>query len=228
MKKQIFLVDADDTLLDFHGSASEALKKAFDGSGVPWQDEFASVYKTLNESLWQALERKELTRDELMNTRFHRLLDRLGLSEVSGDQFNEIYLKYLSAHPRYLDGAQEFLQKLNRMGAVYIVTNGTRWIQHSRFDIANLWQYAKAVFISEDVGADKPDKRYTDYVISKIEGYTAEKSIWIGDSLTADIQAASDAGIQSVWYNPHKKPLIGNVTPTYIVDNFAKILKILR
>ena len=231
MKKDVFLIDADDTVLDFHGTASEALKEAFKGCGIEWQDGFAQTYKTLNESLWEALERKQLTRETLMNTRFHRLLQLLNLTTVSGDTFNKIYLNYLSTNPRYLDGAPAFLEALNKKGRVYIVTNGTRWIQNSRFDIANLWQYATGnkagVFISEDAGADKPDRRYTDYVLSKIENFDKARALWVGDSLTADIQAACEAGIDCVWFNPNQKPLTGGAKPTYIVDNFSKILEIL-
>ena len=38
--KDIFLVDADDTILDFHASSAVALKKAFEGFSIPWENSF--------------------------------------------------------------------------------------------------------------------------------------------------------------------------------------------
>ena len=62
MKKTIFLVDADDTILDFHGASSLALQDAFISCGLEWKEEYKEKYKAFNDSLWEKLERKEITR----------------------------------------------------------------------------------------------------------------------------------------------------------------------
>ncbi len=226
MKKDIFLVDADDTLLDFHGASERAMKYAFSAMGIVWEETYMQRFRVLNAGLWESLERKELTRDELMANRFPLFMKSLGLN-VDGKRFNEIYLEHLSTHPIYIDGAETFLQKLRGLGRVYIVTNGTEWIQRSRFTIANLWQYAEDTFISQTVGADKPAKAYTDYVISHIPDFALKRAVWIGDSLSADVKAANDAGIESIWFNPKKLPLSNKATPDYTVESFEQIFKIL-
>ena len=226
--KNIFLVDADDTILDFHGVSSMALRKAFEESGIAWEERFSVEYKKINDSLWQALERKEITRSQLMDKRFHFVLPHLGINNVDCDEFNKKYLHHLATNPVYLEGAEDFLKKLNDMGEVYIVTNGTAWIQDSRFAISNLLQYAKEAFISERIGFDKPDKRYTDYVVNHVPNFSLEKAVWIGDSLSADIRAANEAGITSIWYNRHKKVFSGDIIPDYNAENFDLILKILQ
>ncbi len=223
--KSIFLVDADDTILNFHGASALALRAAFDGLNIPWKEEYLPRFKQINGGLWEALERKELTRTELMNTRFHVYLKALGLTAYSGDEFNEIFLKYLATHPIYIEGAQAFLKELRLLGRVYIVTNGTAWIQKSRFDIAGLWDYAEEVFVSDLIGYDKPAKEYTDYVIAHIPQFEREKAVWIGDSLTADIKAAKEGGIASVWFNPSEKEGTDVATPDYTAKSFGEILK---
>lgn len=227
MDKNIFLVDADDTLLDFHASSTFSLKQAFLDCDIPFQEEYLQIFLTFNASLWQRLERKELTRAKLMECRFPQYLQLLGISSVSGKHFNSVFLKNLSTKPIYIDGAEEFLKKLNVMGEVYIVTNGTAWIQKSRFDIANLWQYAKEVFVSDLIGADKPAKEYTDYVLSHIPNFDKSHAVWIGDSLSADIQAACDAGIDSIWFNRYGKENRSAVKPTCETKTFEEILNIL-
>ena len=228
MKKEIFLVDADDTVLDFHGASAKALIYAFSACGIAWKDEYASVYKRVNDGLWESLERKELTRAELIERRFPLYLSTLGFDGVDAEAFNQRYLHFLATNPIYMQGAEDFLRALNAIGRVFIVTNGTEKIVRSRFTIAKLWDFAEDVFISEVVGCDKPGKAYTDYVEAHIAGYEKEKTIWIGDSLSADIQAANSAGIESIWYNPHKKAAIGGAKPDYEAASFLEILKIIE
>jgi 2-haloacid dehalogenase len=226
--KNIFLVDADDTILDFHGASAIALKTAFIECGIAWEDRFLSEFKVINAGLWEALERKELTRKELMDTRFHIFLRHMGMDNVDANSFNQIFLNHLATHPIYIEGAQEFLVELRKLGRVYIVTNGTAWIQKSRFDISNLWSYAEEVFVSDLIGFDKPAPEYTEYVVHHIPDFSTENSVWIGDSLSADIKAANEAKITSIWYNRHKKTISGNILPNYSFETFEEILAFLQ
>ena len=226
--KNIFLVDADDTILDFHGASAIALQKAFEENGVQWEEKYLTEFKKVNGGLWEALERKEITRKELMDTRFHRFLKHLGRTDLDADAFNSTFLKHLATHPIYIDGAEAFLTKLRTLGRVYIVTNGTAWIQKSRFDISNLWSYAEDVFVSDLIGYDKPAKEYTEFVLAHIPDFVKENAVWIGDSLSADIKAANEADITSIWYNRHKKAVEGEIIPDYVFENFDEILAFLQ
>ena len=226
--KNIFLVDADDTILDFHGASAIALERAFVESGIAWKEEYLTEFKRINGGLWEALERKELTRKELMDRRFHIYLAEIGFEKIDADAFNKIFLTHLATHPIYITGAQEFLSALKRLGRVYIVTNGTAWIQKSRFDIAKLWSQAEDVFVSDLIGFDKPAKEYTDYVVSHIPNFSTENAVWIGDSLSADIKAANEANLTSIWYNRHKKEVTGEVIPDYAFEKFDDILAFLQ
>ena len=228
MKYDIFLVDVDDTILDFHYSAIQAIKGAFASYGVEWQDYYETEFTKFNGSLWAQLERKEITREYLHATRFPRYLQLLGIENIDGTEFNERFLQHLSTHPVYFDGAQEFLNKLGKAGRIYFVTNGTLWIQRSRFDIADLWKYAEDTFVSEQAGADKPSKQYTDYALARIPNFDRERAVWIGDSLTADMRAAIDAKIDCVWFNPKKKGGRDDLKPTFEVTSYDEILKILE
>ena len=225
--KNIFLVDADDTILDFHGISDQALRNAFQGIGVPWEDRFAAEFRIVNAGFWAALERKELTRTELMEKRFPAFLRHLGIEE-DGEKFNQAFVTYLAENPRYLPGSEDFLSALRKRGRVYIVTNGTEWIQRSRFTICQLWEKVDDVFISDEIGHDKPSREYTEYCINHIPDFMHERAVWIGDSLSADIKGAKDANITSIWYNPSQKALYGEAIPDFIVDNHAEILDILE
>lgn len=49
----------------------------------------------------------------------------------------------------------------------------------------------------------------------------------IGDSLTADIQGANNAGIDSVWYNPDQTTNTSTIQPTYTVSTYQELLALL-
>ena len=126
MKKyDIFLVDADNTVLDFHASSRAALKAAVESFGKAWTEGYAKKFSAFNDSLWEMLERKELTREKLLGERFPLFLKMLGMEDVSGESFNEKYIGYLATHPVYMEGAENFLKALNGAGRVYIVTSYT-------------------------------------------------------------------------------------------------------
>lgn len=227
MGYDIFLVDVDDTILDFHGAAIAAVQSAFERCSLEWKEEYAEEYTRFNASLWAMLERKEITREHLHATRFPRFLQLLGIDNADGDVINVLYEEYIMTRPKYFCGAKEFLTKLNERGRVYFLTNGTLRIQRARFDAADLWKYAKATFISGEAGADKPAKQYTDYVLERIPDFEKERALWIGDSLTADICAALNAKIDCVWFNPRGKVGRDDLIPTYEVKDYPKILQIL-
>ena len=228
MKKyDIFLVDADNTILDFHLSSALALKEAFREFQKEWKEEYLTQFTALNNRLWEQLERKELTRSELIKTRFPIYLKQLRIDDIDGEKFNGIFLEKLALLPVYIDGAEEFLKTLNQNGRVYIVTNGTTKIQESRFKICGLNDYALDVFVSDNIGVNKPAKGYTDYVVSHIPDFQREKAVWIGDSLSADIKAANEAEIDSIWYNPEKKEIENGIKPTFLANNYTEILEIL-
>ena len=86
--KSIFLVDADDTILDFHTAAFQAIEYAFKKGNLPWKKEYIDEYIRLNNQLWAALERKELTRETLMEQRFPIFLKHIGYPEADGAFFN--------------------------------------------------------------------------------------------------------------------------------------------
>lgn len=227
-KYDIFLVDADGTLLDFHASSLASLKAAFKAFKREWKEEYKEEFFSLNDELWQKLERKEITRERLLSSRFPEFLDRVGEDDIPGDKFNEKYIAYLSRHPQYYPGAEEFLDKLRSAGKVYIVTNGTYAVQSSRFRICGLDKKADGIFVSEKIGCDKPGEAYTEYVVSHIPGFDKRRAVWIGDSVTADISAANAAGIDSVWFNPDNLDTGGKGFPDYEGDSYAEILEILQ
>lgn len=226
MKKDIFLVDADGTILDFYRSSMRALKIGMKKIGGKWKKEYLTVFKELNDSLWARLERKEITRAELMEMRFPAYLKLLGLP-YSGEEYNKEYLWHLREKPYFIKGAKGFLKKLKKHGKIYIVTNGTKEIQKARFAACKMDRYATDVFVSDAIGHDKPSEKYNEYVFSHIPNFDRDRAVWIGDSQTSDVAAANKAKIFSILFAPNGAKETAGVFPDRVVKTWGEIFRIL-
>ena len=222
-KYSVILFDIDDTLLDFPKSEREALCEALMLSGIELDDEMISTYQKINYELWKALERKEISRDELMTRRFKDFAVFYGFN-INADKTAKDYLDALSTKIYFIDGARELLSSLYGKVKMYIVTNGMACVQNSRYKLAGLDKVFDGMFISEEVGANKPDARFFEYVSEHIEGFQKERTLIIGDSQTSDIAGGNAFGIDTCWYSPNNAA--AKYEPTYTVDSLKKVLPI--
>lgn len=226
-KYDVFLLDADDTIFDFKAAAAEALKKTFEECSLPYSSEAYSVYMEINDKLWKRLERKEITQDELKSLRFSAVLERLGIN-FSGEEMNGIYVKNLGECAVFFGGAEEFLCELSSIGRVYIITNGFKAVQERRLKKFRVERFASGVFVSEAVGANKPDIRFFNYVKERIPSFDEGRVLVIGDSLTSDMALANAGGVDCVWYNPSGKSLSGAAKVNFIARSYGDVLSFIK
>ena len=225
MKYKIVLFDADGTLLDFLRSEHEAVKEALAMSGIDADDDMISVYSEINDGLWKKLERKEIERSVLLYHRFELFCERYGY-EADAKKIAADYVKTLGTKGYMLDGAVDMLEALHGKVKMYIVTNGVESVQRGRYAITGLAKYFDGIFISEAVGANKPDVRYFEYVAGQIEGFDKSEALIVGDSLSSDIKGGVNFGIDTCWYAPNGEKAQG-ITPTYTTRSFDEIVDIL-
>lgn len=201
----IFLLDLDATLLDFPRAERENFQKSLLAHGIEPTEERYQRFHVINDGLWKALERGEVTRERLKVLRFQMLFCEDG---VKKDAFavSETYFRGFETICYPYDGAKEFLQTLSSLGRCYLVTNGGAAIQHSHIRLAGFSPYLTGAFISEEIGADKPSKAFSDYVISHIEAFRREETILIGDSFTSDGKCAEGMGVEFYRFDPEQDP----------------------
>ena len=82
------------------------------------------------------------------------------------------------------------------------------------------------LFISEELGCQKPKKEFFDVVFSKLQ-IPASKALVIGDSLTSDIIGGIQYGIDTCWFNPKKAVNTMLQKPTYEIKQLNELLSIL-
>ncbi|MGN0487076.1 MAG: YjjG family noncanonical pyrimidine nucleotidase [Acutalibacteraceae bacterium] len=228
-KYTTLLMDADDTLLDFAADENAAFFRVMKQYGVPMSQESAEIYRQINLSLWKALERGEITKPELKQTRFRLFFDAIGY-DFQGDclEFNERYLGFLGEGGRLMEGARETLDELNKRSYdIYIVTNGVAATQRKRLERSGLIGLIHDIFVSDAVGAPKPKKEFFNFVLSRLPEKDKSKILVVGDSLTSDIRGAMNADLDSVWVNHKKEALPSAFAPTVTVGEISDLLGLL-
>lgn len=224
-KYKIILLDIDDTILDFKKCEVNAITKTICNYGISATEELTNRYSEINQSLWKAFERKEITKPELLTKRFEMFFNPLGVYENS-EEINKVYLDYLSNETFLIPGAIELLEALKEY-KVYVVTNAVARVQNSRLSKAGLYDYFDDVFVSELIGYQKPDVRFYNDIYKLIGSPRKEDIIVLGDSLSSDIQGGINFGVDTCWFNPHHKKS-DSIKANYEIDNLLDFLKIIE
>lgn len=223
---EILLLDLDDTILDFHKAERIAVAKTIRDFGVEPTEEILALYHRINKAHWEMLERGKLTRKEVMVNRFAALFRELGV-ETDASACARDYERNLSIGHFFLPGAEEALEALQKKYRLFLVSNGTAAVQKGRMTSANLYRFFEQVFVSEEIGYNKPSKEYFDACFARIPDFDREKAVIVGDSLTSDILGGKNAGITTVWVNPEHLPW-GNIQPDYEIEALRQLEPLLE
>lgn len=224
---EILFLDLDDTILDFHKAERLAIAKTFTAFDLEPTEELLNRYHDINLLHWQMLERGELTRPQVLTGRFRMLFEELG-RQVDAQAVARVYEKNLGIGHYFLPGALEAVQTLQKSYRLFLASNGTATVQHSRLTSAGLYPYFEKVFVSQELGYNKPAKEFFDACAAQIPGYAPEKALMVGDSLSSDILGGINAGLPTCWVNPHHKSHPENITPDYQIETLSQLPELLQ
>ena len=222
----ILLFDIDDTLLDFDSNEESSLKQLFKSRGIKDFDTTSKVYRKVNNELWYKYEHGEIDINNLFNTRFAIAMAKLGIT-ADGEEWEAEYRKYLYLGAEPVENSPEIIKRLHDMGyRVFAASNGIKEMQISRLKIAGMYDCFEDIFVSDEVGVQKPLVGFFDYVVSHIKNCNIKETLMIGNSLSSDILGGNRAGIDTCWYNPHKAEQSEEIGSTYVIEKLEDIFKI--
>lgn len=230
------LFDLDRTLWDFDGNALQTFARMFDHYHIRELchtdlDTFHRIYHTINESLWEAYRNGTTTKETLRVKRFSLTLEHFNAPHsiigMLAGQMSEYYISQNTLMTGLMPGAKELLEYLNGKGCytMSIITNGFREAQLPKMSHSGLNQYFKQIFLSEEIGYQKPDRRFFDTVLARLRA-DADECIVIGDDFKVDIQGAYECGIDQIFYNVNATK-VRDITPTHEVSSLLLIKEIL-
>lgn len=229
MKYEIVLFDIDDTLLDFPACGKAALRHSFAWHGLEFQDEYFTAYLKISNRLWHEMELGNLSQQEVLDTRFIELFQELETPDVDVIQFEQDYRQLLSEQHETTPGALEIIQYLHDKGCrIYLVSNSEAETQFQRIRRSGIAPYVQNLFTADMAGFQKPASQFFRFCFERIPEFDPERTMIVGDSLTADMAGGNNAGIATCWYHPHtmKNPL--QIPYDYEILHFEELKKIIR
>ena len=228
MKKYEFLLfDADNTLLDFDENERVSLLDTFEHFGLPCTEEVLGLYHEINLMYWEMLSRKEIERDALLIKRFETLFERVGIKADPVATENH-YREGLGKGCQLVPGAMDVCKKLKGDYKLYIITNGVAKTQHERLNGSGLSSLMDGIFISDEIGYNKPDREFFEYVESHIPGFAPEKALVIGDSLFSDIRGGVEFRLDTCYLNIYHKQNTSEIIPTYEIQDIIELPQLLE
>ena len=222
------LWDIDGTLLDFQAAERSAIRECFRLHDMgECTDEMLARYIVINHKYWESLERGEISKRDVLIGRFREFFRTEGLAQEKAEAFNEDYQYQLGETCICMDHSYQLIEKLKAAGLhQYVVTNGTKKAQDHKLENSGLGKLMDGIYISEEVGYEKPMQGFFDAVFRNPD-IDQNATVLIGDSLTSDIQGANNAHIPCIWYNPHHAECEKDLRIDYEVDDLWKIVEIL-
>lgn len=220
------LFDLDNTLLDFSWAERRALTETLKQLGIPPRESTLQRYSQLNLAQWKLLEQGKISRSQVKLRRYQLLFEELGVN-ASPAEAAAIYEGLLGQGHRFMEGAPQLLEALYPHYRLYLVTNGTAAVQKGRIASADLAGYFQDIFISEEIGANKPSLEYFQQCFARIPDFFPAETVVVGDSLTSDIQGGKNAGIATVWLNPSGLPRESGPVPDFEIAGLNQLPEVL-
>jgi 2-haloacid dehalogenase len=224
---EFLFLDLDDTILDFKQAERIAISATIRQFGVEPTEEVLHRYHLINKWHWEQLELGKMTRDQVLEGRFGQLFRELGV-DADAEKCARTYEKNLSVGHYFLPGAEEAVDVLHRKYRLFLASNGTASVQKGRMTSANLYRFFEKVFVSQEIGHNKPSRAYFEGCFSQIPGFDPKRAMIVGDSLSSDILGGINAGIKTCWVNPGHATAPAHIQPDYEIEALHQLPRLLE
>jgi 2-haloacid dehalogenase len=127
-------------------------------------------------------------------------------------------------------GLMDVVANLKKHYNLYIVSDGTCRGQMGELSEASLTPCFKRLFTSEEIGADKPSKKFFDDCFAQIPDLMRDETVIVGDSLKSDVQEGINAGVRSIWFDRKGTGLetVDDNVPDYRITNMRELPELLK
>ncbi len=195
--------DLDNTLYDYDAAHEAAFRPlcayAVDALGLPESDFRAAYQEAMDSQTARCGGAYAAIHNRMI--RFQMILERIGKPIFHAPRMSDVYWNAFLEACKPVSGVRETLEALRKGYVVGVGTNMTADYQYRKLEKLGLLELTDFLVSSEEVGAEKPEKRLFD-ACAKKAGCAAAECAFVGDSLSHDVRGALNAGMRAVWLAP--------------------------
>lgn len=214
-------IDVDNTLLTFRPSSETALRKTFLAQGMNYEPTYFEVFYWIGEVLWSQQKRELISVQEIHDLIFPRLLQAIGLQGDS-QEMTRLFHQLLHEEAVLEPEVTETLDYLSQRYRLYVASNGMMDMQRSRLKKAGILDYFADLFVSDDIGAEKPSETFFLEAMRRSNTQPSDV-LFIGDSISADMAGAARVAMDRCWYNRQGNPLPEALPLNHVIHRLGEL-----
>ena len=222
MQYTTLLFDLDHTLIDGDASEAAAFDYTLRRAGADDPADYLDPYMEINTALWAAVERGDITPNDVRSERFTQLIAATDL-EADPEAMGDDFVYGMGANGELYPGTIETLDALAQVATLALVTNGIGEVQRARLARLDLDKYFDAIIISGEVGVAKPGPEIYDLTFEQLGYPDRASTLMIGDSLSSDMAGGINYGIATCWYAANSRPAPG-IPITHRINTLDELL----
>ena len=223
--------DLDGTLMEDKPLGSGAVLRASEAVAAMRETIDPTQLSTINRDVFQAGWREtekafvEGTRsgDNITREIWRRTLAELGLDDPDIVQTAfDVFTREVIGGYQLHDDAVTALDALAHL-PLAVITNGASAVQRRKLVATGIEVRFRAVLVSGELGAPKPDRRIF-LRASELLSTPTDEMLHVGDLLESDVDGALNAGLTAVWLNRHGKTRAhGDPTPHHEIASLSEL-----
>ena len=206
-RKKAILFDVDDTLYDQTVPFKEAYARYFGDKPVIPAEVIYPVTRKYSDQVYSQAMTGQITMEELYIYRVQKAFEEYNITITVEEAlaFQKVYADR-QRHIHMSETMEKILDYCSGKAELGIITNGPSAHQWNKVKSlqAERWILHENIFVSGDVGAEKPERKIFDHAKQTMKLEDAE--IWfVGDSYELDVKGAVNAGWNAVWMNRRER-----------------------
>lgn len=219
MPLQAILFDLDDTLIDRAGAFSRYLEDL----AARHPEAFPPLRRAEHVALLQALDARGYTERTTFCREATSALPALGLTpEALWEDLSSRLPGFVQPCPS--TGA--LVAQVRERLPVAVVSNGSGRVQRAKLARAGLAELLPDVFLSGEVGAEKPDPRLFTAALERV-GRAPSETLHVGDDPVRDILGAARLGLATCWVSAGRSWPPELPPPTHTVTHIEQLASLL-
>ena len=196
------LFDVDDTLYDQQEIFARACRDVFGELKDISMSELFKMSRYYSDECFDAEIQGKMTKEEMYINRIRRTVEHFGvtITDEQAMQYQERYV-YYGTQITVSDQMRQILEYCAEHMKLGVITNGPSAHQWRKIKTLELerWVNPEYIFVSGDVGVNKPERGIFEHVRKKMDLQNPEDIVYVGDSYEKDILGATGAGWNAIW-----------------------------